>query len=95
MYDLAGEWTKFTGFPFVFACWVSNKKIDSDFIKQFNLALKLGIDNIDESIKMHSNKVISDKELANYLKNDIKFSFDNEKRKGLELFLNYLKNKEE
>ena len=35
-YDLAGEWTKFTGLPFVFACWVSNKKIDFDFIKQFN-----------------------------------------------------------
>ena len=92
VYDLAGEWTKFTNLPFIFACWVSNKKIDSDFIKQFNIALKLGIKNINESIKIHSNKVISNEELANYLKNDVKFSLDEEKRKGLELFLKYLGN---
>lgn len=93
-YDLAGEWTKFTGLPFVFAAWVSNKKIEADFINQFNTALKLGIDNIDESIEAHSNKIISDEELSNYLKNDIKYKLDAKKREGLELFLNYLENKE-
>ena len=29
--DLAGEWKKFTGLPFVFACWTANKIIDTEF----------------------------------------------------------------
>ena len=39
-YDLAEEWQKFTHLPFVFACWVANKKLPDDFISQFNNALQ-------------------------------------------------------
>src|SRR5690242_3308024 len=28
IYDLGEEWKRFTGFPFVFAAWISNKKLD-------------------------------------------------------------------
>ena len=45
--DLAGEWKKFSGLPFVFACWTANKKLDDEFIKEFNKALQLGVKNID------------------------------------------------
>ncbi len=31
IYDLGLEWKKFTGLPFVFAAWVSNKKLDIRF----------------------------------------------------------------
>lgn len=91
VYDLSGEWTKFTNLPFVFACWVANKELDAEFVKQFNLALESGTQHIAESIKNYSNHLLNDEELANYLKNDIKFILDDKKRKGLDLFLDYLK----
>ena len=92
VYDLAEEWTKYTGFPFVFACWVANKKMDKNFISEFNNALKFGLEHIDDAIKNHSNHIISDLALADYLKNDISFQLDENKRKGLKLFLDYIKN---
>ncbi|MEJ7679548.1 MAG: menaquinone biosynthesis protein [Segetibacter sp.] len=46
-YDLAETWIAFTGLPFVFAAWVANKKLPEDFIKQFNEANKIGLENID------------------------------------------------
>ena len=49
-YDLAEEWFKFTGLPFVFACWVSNKKLPESFIAKFNAALESGVSNIDASV---------------------------------------------
>ena len=38
IYDLSYEWKKFCGLPFVFACWVSNKPLDSSFKKAFSSA---------------------------------------------------------
>ena len=35
---------RFTGLPFVFACWTANKKLDEDFIEEFNKALITGIE---------------------------------------------------
>ena len=90
VYDLSGEWTKFTNLPFVFACWVANKELDATFVEQFNSALKFGIEHITESIANYSNHLLNDEELLSYLKNDIKFLFDDKKRQGLNLFLDYL-----
>jgi len=90
VYDLSGEWTKFTNLPFVFACWVANKELDATFVEQFNSALKFGIEHITESIANYSNHLLNDEELSSYLKNDIKFLFDDKKREGLNLFLDYL-----
>ncbi len=45
--DLGEEWKKFSGLPFVFACWVSNKPLPPDFVEDFNSALSLGVKNID------------------------------------------------
>lgn len=50
VYDLAEYWNKMTQMPFVFACWVSKTKLDKAFQKEFNIALKYGIDNIDDAI---------------------------------------------
>ena len=90
--DLAEEWKKETGLPFVFACWVANRDLDPEFIKDFNIALKSGVDNIDKVAKAFGkNKVISEDELKNYLKNNIDYVLDNEKKKGMNLFLELLK----
>ena len=94
-YDLAEEWQKLTGLPFVFACWVANKKLSSEFIEQFNSSLKTGIDNIEniaETIQNQENYQIN---VKHYLQNNISYVLNKPKREGLELFLAYLKKLDE
>jgi chorismate dehydratase len=86
--DLAMEWKKFSGLPFVFACWTSNKHIDSTFIDDFNEALKLGVNNIDRVVEMFGNAgTITGKTLKTYLTKNIDFNFNEDKKAGLKLFL--------
>jgi chorismate dehydratase len=90
--DLALEWKNFTGLPFVFACWTANKKIDHEFIDEFNCALKSGVENIAAVVaEMGQTGVIRGKELENYLTKNIDFNLDADKKKALELFLSFLK----
>ena len=89
VYDLAYEWQQFTGKQFVFALWVSNKKLEQDFINKFNSALKLGINNIS-NIKNKTN-YLTDTEFNNYLTKNIDYIFDSNKKESLNLFLEYLK----
>lgn len=50
IYDLAGEWKASTGLPFVFAAWVSTKKLPEDFIAEFDTANALGLQQLDKVI---------------------------------------------
>ncbi len=92
-YDLAEEWQKFTGLPFVFAAWVSTNKLSSEFINTFNQVLKHGVDNtliaIEENEAITPN--LTKSEIKNYLTQRISYTFDAEKKKGLTLFLEYVK----
>ena len=84
IYDLGIGWKEMTGLPFVFAAWVSNKKLPEDFLTQFNETLQkslLATDEVIESI----NYTIYD--LGVYYKQNINYLFDEKKRKGLKLFL--------
>ena len=86
--DLAMEWKKFSGLPFVFACWTSNKRLDNKFITEFNEALKSGVNNIDAVVEKFGNSgTITGEILKTYLKENIDFIFNEEKKKGLKLFL--------
>jgi predicted solute-binding protein len=50
------------------------------------------VDNIDKVAKAFGkNKEIGEDELKNYLKNNIDYVFDSEKKKGMNLFLELLK----
>jgi len=90
-YDLSEEWLTLTGLPFVFACWVANKKLSKNFTSAFVQAIQFGMKNkqkvIDEIVK--SGKYSFD--VDGYLNHYIQFDLDEEKRKGLGLFFNYLK----
>lgn len=89
VYDLAENWQQLTGLPFVFAAWVANKPIDPEFMAAFNKALKAGLDGREELLKQLP--VYSDFDLRDYLFNKLDFDLTDDKRKALDLFLNYIK----
>jgi chorismate dehydratase len=86
--DLAGEWKEFSGLPFVFACWTANRKLETEFIKEFNNALNSGIMNIDKVVEKTGNTgPVNSDVLKRYLTENIEYDLNDEKKKGLELFL--------
>lgn len=89
-YDLAEEWQKFTQLPFVFACWVANKKLPDHFIHKFNEALRYGIDNRTKLIAELVGKNTYPTDIATYLNINIKYDYDSSKEKALKLFLDYI-----
>ena len=80
-YDLAQEWFNFTGLPFAFAVWASNKPISETFKISFNEALKLGLDHIEDVLKT-LNKV-ENFDLNNYLMKKVDFILNDEKLKAI------------
>lgn len=90
--DLAEEWKKFTGLPFVFACWTSNKSLPAEFIEDFNNALSVGVRNIDlVTERFGISGSITGMELRKYLTENIDFCLDDKKKQALNLFLDLLK----
>jgi chorismate dehydratase len=87
IYDLGEAWKNFTQLPFVFAAWVSNKKLPEDFVAAFNEANKKGVENIDALLRDLQYPVF---DLHQYYTRHINYDFDAEKQKGLQLFLDYL-----
>ncbi len=85
VYDLSEEWSNFSGLPFVFAAWTTNKFISPDFIDEFNHSLKYGLDRRKEVISALPPR--ADFDLDHYLMNQIDFSFDTQKEQALEKFL--------
>ncbi|MES2426523.1 MAG: menaquinone biosynthesis protein [Bacteroidota bacterium] len=89
VYDLAEEWQKFTGLPFVFAAWIANKPISQDFVAEFNNALKIGLAHRAELLKELPAR--ADFDLEDYLMHKLDFNLTDDKRKALYLFLDYIK----
>ena len=90
IYDLSDIWKKMTGFPFVFAAWVSNIKLPQDFIGDFNKALENGLTDIDKTIALESDNYQNCENIEDYLKHKISYLLDSEKQKGMALFLEKL-----
>ncbi len=80
--DLGGAWKEATGLPFVFACWTANKRLEEDFIAEFNKALLPGLNNIDAVVEKYGNtgSIIKD-ELKKYLTENIDYNLNDEKKK--------------
>jgi chorismate dehydratase len=88
IFDLADAWKNFTSLPFVFAAWISNKKLNEDWIDAFNKANAYGLTHIDEVLAgLHFEHY----DLKTYYTKDISYPLTDEKRKGLEKFLSFLK----
>ena len=91
-YDLALEWQNYTNLPFVFACWVSNQKIEDHFIEDFNSVLKYGVDHIKEAVAEKPNNT-KGFDAYDYLKNKISYNLDDNKKKALSKFLELMNTK--
>ena len=87
VYDLAKLWIEYTGNPPVFALWVANKKLDKEFINQFNMVLKQGVDNIWKIINIYKLKY-PHINLNEYFEKQIVYKLD-ENRKESARFLYY------
>ena len=87
VYDLSESWKEMTGLSFVFACWISNKNIEENFTTEFNKSLKMGVENVEEALKKESDNYPHCKNPKEYLNNKISYLLDENKRKGMELFL--------
>jgi chorismate dehydratase len=87
IYDLAEAWKAFTGLPFVFAAWVANKQLPVEFIDRFNEANGIGLENIEAVV---AENPYTKFDLHIYFTENISYRLTDEKRKGLQLFLDYL-----
>lgn len=87
IYDLGQAWKELTGLPFVFAAWVSNKKLPNDFVVRFNTTNYLGLKNLDEVIKQNP---FSEYDMKTYYTKNVKFSLSPNMYTAMNLFLSKL-----
>ncbi len=84
IYDLGQEWKKITGLPFVFAAWVSTKKLPQDFIDVFNKANALGLEHLDEIVAANPFDAY---DLKKYYSLHISYTLSDKKREAINKFL--------
>ncbi|MCH5596837.1 menaquinone biosynthetic enzyme MqnA/MqnD family protein [Niabella ginsengisoli] len=78
VYDLAGEWKAATGLPFVFAAWVSTKKLSNDFIAAFDAANAYGLQHIEAIAAEHDSGLY---DLKKYYSVNLSYELDEEKER--------------
>lgn len=86
-YDLGLAWKQYTGLPFVFAAWISNKPLDEAFIKEFDQANDIGMQHIEEIVKANPYTSF---DLKKYYTTCISYALTERKREGLAVFLQKL-----
>ena len=89
IYDLATEWRKFSGLPFVFACWVANKPTEKGFINRFNNAMHGMTENMDAIAEYYRDRAPAGIVLRDYWTKNISYPLTTDKLEGMELFLKY------
>lgn len=90
VYDLAEAWIDYSGLPFVFAVWISRKKLPAEILSQFTSALAYGINHKPECIEYFRDKLPGCNDCLSYLEHNISYEFDERKKEGLKLFLSTL-----
>ena len=90
IYDLGEAWKEMTGLPFVFAAWISNKALDPQWVERFDNANAYGVRNIPLVLEQITETFFDFKK---YYLSYLSYPFDEEKKKGLNLFLKMLADK--
>ncbi len=88
VYDLAGAWKAMTGLPFVFAAWIANKELPAEFVSLFNEANAFGLKNIDAVV---NESPFQEYDIRKYYTDNISYALSEDKLKGLNLFLEMMK----
>ena len=88
VYDLAAEWKKFTGLPFVFAVWAGHEDSKlSRLRKDFEDSRDYGLAHVDEIAAEYAPKLkLAEAAIKVYLTQNIDYSLDEDNRKGLREF---------
>ena len=88
VYDLAAEWKKFTGLPFVFAFWAGPRDKNLSLCrKDFEESREFGLAHVDDIADEYGLKLnLQPAEVKVYLTENIDYSLDEENCKGLRLF---------
>ncbi len=88
VYDLASEWKKLTGLPFVFAVWAGHEDAGlGRFGEDFEASRDYGLQHLDDIAREYAPKLGLAREAVKvYLKENIDYSLDEENLKGLQLF---------
>lgn len=85
-YDLGYYWKEYTGLPFAFAVWVSNKELSSTFKESFNAALAYGVQHTNEVVK-GLKPLQNGFDFNTYLTESLNYHLDDRKRKAIDLYL--------
>ena len=91
IYDLGSEWRSITGLPFVFAAWVSTRKLPDEFIQLFDEANAMGLDHIDEIVATTPFDIY---DLKKYYNLHLSYRLDERKRQGMRRFLSEIAQKD-
>ena len=86
--DLALEWYEFTGLPFVFAAWITNKPLDEYVVGKFLKAKEMGKKLIKEICSGYKS-IIPEGECQTYLTENISYDFDAVKKESINVFFRY------
>lgn len=93
-YDLAEEWTRLTGKPFVFAFWavraaaLARRRLD--LARVFQASRDHGLQHVDDIARAWAPRVgLSQADVRSYLTENIEYDLDEEKLAGMNLFLEY------
>ena len=84
IYDLGSEWRAITGLPFVFAAWVSTRKLPDEFVQMFDEANASGLRHIDQIVEQTPFDVY---DLKKYYTLHLSYQLDERKRQGMKRFL--------
>jgi len=88
LYDIVGEWRRFTGLPAVMAVWAARREIlTPEIVADFNTSRDYGLLSIgDISVEAARELELPARELESYLRHNIDFHLGEENRRGLERY---------
>ena len=89
IYDLGSAWKAYSGLPFVFAAWVANKPIPTEFMEAFDAANGYGLSHLEDVIALIP-AIEQVYDLHKYYTENISYELTPEKKAGLERFLEAL-----
>ena len=88
-YDLAAEWKRMTGLPFVFAVWVcrANRKDKQELSEILHAAKKAGCKAINRLSKLYAKKVgLTEARCRHYLTSSLHYDLGPKEKNSMKLF---------